>query len=906
MCSATIVHLKVDESTVTYGPKDGLPSGTIDSVFCQPDGSVWMSGSSKFLRFDGAKWVNFGKEHGIGKYGIFSVLFDREGNIWVGRDKRLSILRKATGQLEDLPNQVHYVSSMVQSRDGEIWLSDAWRSVRPASSDSAKGLIPLTGKAQMLLDSHDNLWIAQEDEGLSRILHVSDHTSPPTIELGSKNDVTAPQTHALLEDREGNIWVGTDRGLDRFRETPFEHFRGTELRFFPTFIPADDGSVWIGSYGSALMHVVGGKVFPIGQPVHNGPFAKRRNGDICFADLISFEIHCYGHNGDTAIPIGGKLHHRPPFNMVEDTDGALLLSFRDKGFWRYLEDKWSPMTGPGLPGTEPWATLSDSQGRLWLGYGDNEIVARVNGSYHSFRVDGGPWINTLTFFQTAETLWAGGSSGLSYFDGDKFKLVHPLEENLLQGTSGVVSDKWGNLWLNAAPGVLRISSQEVSLLLHDPSHLAKIDVFDENDGLVGQPTQFKGTPSAIVDANGTLWFAMGGDVVNLEPSTLGHGKTLPSVLIESVLVNGRPALRAPGQPGAVLYTDTAHLHDLEINFIGISLSAPERVYYRYRLVGEDKEWQDAGKRRQAFYTRLSTGSYHFLVSASNGEDWSDLPVPLRIVVRPSFYQTWWFMTLLVLLALFIAWVALRTRLRFVAEQVHSRLSERVAERERVARELHDTLLQGFQGLLMRFHLATQSIPPGQPARGEMEDALDSADSLLVESRERIRDLRHEVIDLASLPEALTALGDEFAIPHGWELKVTTFGIVADLNPITYQDIYAVSKEALVNAFRHSGASLIQAELRFDPHQLTIDVTDNGVGIDFDILHGSRRTDHWGLAGMQERADNLGADLKLSLPPEGGTRVRLVVPGAMAYRRSANPSVFWTLYRGWTSHFRKRN
>jgi signal transduction histidine kinase len=164
------------------------------------------------------------------------------------------------------------------------------------------------------------------------------------------------------------------------------------------------------------------------------------------------------------------------------------------------------------------------------------------------------------------------------------------------------------------------------------------------------------------------------------------------------------------------------LHDLEINYIGINLSAPERIYCRYRLLGEDKTWQEAGKRRQAFYTRLRPGSYQFQLSASSGEDWSDLAVPLRIEVDPDFYQTWWFAALCVLLGVGIACLILRARMRFITEQVHSRLSERLAERERVARELHDTLLQGFQGLMMRFHLATQSIPPNEIARSEMEEA----------------------------------------------------------------------------------------------------------------------------------------------------------------------------------------
>jgi len=883
MCTATVVHLKADESIVTYGRKEGLPTGSLDKILSLPDGSVWIAGSSKLLHFEGERWVDFGKDHGIGRFGVFSVLFDREGNIWVSRDKRLSILHKAKGQLEDVPNKVQYVSSMVQDRAGEIWIGDAWRSVRPVTNTSSAGVLSLEGKAEMLIDSHDNLWIGEANEGLSRILHVSEHASKPVIERASKGELTSPQTHALLEDREGNIWVGTERGLDRFRETPFVHFRGTELRYFPSLIAADDGSIWIDSYGSALMHVLNGIVKPMGLPVHSGPFAKRRNGDICFVDQISYELQCYGRDRQTHIKLPDAIWHTPPMSMTEDTDGSLLISFQGGGFWRYHDEQWDPMVSPGLPKTSPWTMLSDTRGRVWLGYGNNDIVVRRDGSFQTLHVDEGPWSNTLTFFQAADTVWAAGSNGLSFLNGDRFQRVRSLEANLLQGTSGIAQDQLGNLWLNAGAGVLRITSDEVALLLHNPNHLVKADVFDENDGLVGQPTQFKRGPSAISDAHGKLWFSTGGDVVSLDPSKLRHGMVLPSILIESVLINGRTAMKAPGRPGAVLYTDTTHLHDLEINFIGINLSAPERVYYRYRLVGEDKDWQEAGKRRQAFYTRLNPGSYQFQVSASNGEDWNELIVPLRIEVSPSFYQTLWFKIICLVLGILFAWLVLKARTRFVAEQVHSRLSERVAERERVARELHDTLLQGFQGLMMRFHLATQSIPPGESAKSEMEDALDAADILLVESRDRIRDLRYESIEPASLADALTALGEDFAMPHTWTLEVLTRGVAIELNPITYQDIYAIAKEALINAFRHSKASEIKVEISFAPMRLTLDIIDNGRGIDPDVLSGSKSTGHWGLAGMQERADSLGAALKIAVQPEGGTHLRLVIPGFMAFR-----------------------
>ena len=886
MCNATIIHLKADGKAVLFGKKEGVTGSTIEKIYSLPDGSVWTSCSARLQRLEGDRWVDFGKSHGIGPDGVFSILFDREGNIWVGRDKRLSVLRKGTSQLQDVPNPAHYVSSMVQSRNGEIWISDAWRSVHPLSDSSPAGVLHLQGKAEMLVDTDDNLWIAQDDEGLSRIQHISDSKDRWVIELAEKNDLSAPQTRALLQDREGNIWVGTERGLDRFRETPFVHFRSTQLRYFPSLIAGDDGSVWINSHGSPLMQVRDGVTTPVGDHVNTGPLAKRRNGDICFIDLTSYQLQCYGKSGVTFTKLPSNLlHNTPPLTLVEDIDGALLLSFQGGGFWRLFDGKWSPMKDAGAPSSSPWAMLSDSQGRLWLGYGTDNTVERKDGIFRTLHVDEAPWSNTLTFYEAAGTIWVGGSNGLSFLDGDHFKPVHSLQPNLLQGTSGIVRDQDGNLWLNAGAGVLRISTDEVALLMQHPDHMVKVDVFDENDGLVGQPTQFKRSPSAIADMQGTLWFAMGGEVVSLDPSKLRQGRKLPGILIENVLIDGKPGMDAPGRPGAVLKTDAAHLHDLEISYIGINLSAPERVYYRYRLVGEDSNWQEAGMRRQAFYTRLNPGSYQFLVSASTGEGWSDLPVPLRIEVKPAIYQTWWFKVLCGVAFLTVVWLLYRARLRFETEQVHSRLSERLAERERVARELHDTLLQGFQGLMMRFHLATQSMPSSSAARSEMETALDSADLLLIESRDRIRDLRYEAVDPVSLADSLTTLGEEYPTPHIWDFRVDVLGVQRDLNPISHQEIYAIAKEAVLNAFRHSGASTIRVDLVYEETRFCVRISDNGKGIRTESISDRGGTDHWGIPGMYERSGNLDADLKICRLQTGGTEVRLSVPAAIAYERA---------------------
>jgi signal transduction histidine kinase/ligand-binding sensor domain-containing protein len=893
------MHLKVDGSSLLYGTESGLIANMLEQITVRPDGSVYAFGGSKLFRFQGDRWINFGKEHGLGVGGVFSLFFDHEENIWIGRDKKLCVLKKGAAGFTEVPASVHYVSSIIQNRNGDIWIGDAWRSVRRLSDDSSRSILPIEGKALLLLDSKDNLWIAQDDEGLARVPHLSDESQPRVIEKAGPDDISAFRTHAILEDREGNIWVGTDRGLDRYEETAFVHFRSTQLRSFPSLVAADDGSMWINSHGSPLMRVQNGVTTPFGVHVHTGPLAKRRNGDICFVDAITNELQCYGKDGSSVhVPIDIRINRDPPISMTEDTDGSLLISFQSKQIWRFYRGNWNQVQAPGLPTEDPWGMLLDSHGNLWLGYLDDRIIERKDGIYRTLHVDEGTWSNTLTFSEAAGTIWAAGSNGLAFFDGKVFRRAQAFDPGLLRGISGVAEDRFGSLWLNAGSGVLRVSASEIARLLGDPQHPIKAEVFDENDGLSAQPTQTKRTPSAVADAHGTLWFAMGGDVVSLDPSRLGRSTVLPTVLIENVLIDGKPVLTAPGMPGAVLHTDTSHVHNLEISYIGINLSAPERVYYRYRLVNEDKSWQDAGSRRQAFYTRLSPGSYEFQVSASNGEEWSDLAIPLRIEVSPSFYQTWWFRILCLVTFLALVWITLRIRVQYATEQVHAQLSARLAEREQIARELHDTLLQGFQGLMMRFHLATQLIPANQKARPEMEEALDRADLLIADSRDRIRGLRDAKIGMDSLPDAMDKLGEQLGARNLRSFRVVSEGVVRDLNAISYEEIYQIAKEALSNVFRHSGASNSRVDLQFDARSLTVRIIDDGKGIAPELLNGSGHTRHWGIPGMRERAAKLNGDFKIISSPSTGTEVILQVPGNIAYCQEGRDRLIRKFYKRW--------
>jgi signal transduction histidine kinase len=329
-----------------------------------------------------------------------------------------------------------------------------------------------------------------------------------------------------------------------------------------------------------------------------------------------------------------------------------------------------------------------------------------------------------------------------------------------------------------------------------------------------------------------------------------------------------------------------YTNSLQIEYSAGSLTIPERVRFRHKLDGLDSDWQDAGTRREALYTNLGPGRYTFRVAAANNDGvWNEAGASIAFTIPPAFYQTRWFYALCALGCLGLLAALYRARVRQIASQVRGRLEERLAERERIARELHDTLLQGMQGLIWRFQAAADRIPSGEPARQLLEQSLDRADKLLGESRDKVKDLRPAAGDAAELADALAAEGEQFAQLHPAEFRVSAHGTRRSLHPIVREEGFLIGREALGNAFAHARAARIEAEVTYDDTALHIRVRDNGQGIDTAVLNAGGRAGHFGLIGMRERAKKLGAQLEVWSKPGNGTEVDLRVPAKVAYVQS---------------------
>jgi signal transduction histidine kinase len=363
-------------------------------------------------------------------------------------------------------------------------------------------------------------------------------------------------------------------------------------------------------------------------------------------------------------------------------------------------------------------------------------------------------------------------------------------------------------------------------------------------------------------------------------------RTARNVASKSVEADRTPvALGAPAGLGG---------QTLSIQYPGVNLTRPERVTCRYRLDGLDDSWQNAGHRTVALYPRPPPGTYTFHVEASNdGNTWTQPVSSATIIVLPSIYQTKWFLALCAIAGLTAAWFLVTLRIRAVTREVRARAEERADERIRISRELHDTLLQGIQGLLLTFHVAAQKVPADDESRKLLDSALSTADRIIVEGRNRVNSLRSEHLTDAELAGSLENVGRDLRIDGKVAFQVIREGSNATLHAHIADEVFYIAREALTNAFRHSGASEIVLSLVYGPRYFSMACKDNGRGFD---SRNNEQPGHWGLTGMSERAQGVGGELHCRSEPARGTEILFVLPSYRAYKNRSRLMFYLRAFR----------
>ena len=400
----------------------------------------------------------------------------------------------------------------------------------------------------------------------------------------------------------------------------------------------------------------------------------------------------------------------------------------------------------------------------------------------------------------------------------------------------------------------------------------------ETPGLVldGVAPQLRPVPSAVEGGDGRVWFTTSKGAYWIDPKHIHRNMLPPTVLIQGLTSGGASYslandVRLP-----------EHTTDLEIDYTALSLSIPSRVRFKYKLDGVDTDWKDAGNRRRAYYTNVPPGPHKFQVIAANEDDvWNNIGASAGFVVAPAFYQTRAFYTLCALGVMTLLWQLYRVRSHQLTQRVRRELSARIDERERIARDLHDTLLQSTQGLILLFQSFAARLSRPDPMRTQMEQALDQADHLLNEARDRVGDLRTTGLE-SDISLAITRVGDELFSGTPVHFRLTTLGVPRPLVSTVADDLYRIGREALTNAARHAQASDVEIDVVYEPAQFQLRIRDNGKGLDPSVMALNGRPHHYGLQGMRERAARIGGSFNMWSRDSAGIEIEVCVPAASAY------------------------
>ncbi len=883
-----------DGQLTVYTEKEGLPPGSVRDFAEDVAGTIWAATTRGLAHLGPSGWQMvatldsaFTDPEGL--------IFDTEGTLWIPCNGKVLFLPKGAQALEELPGYFR-LPAVSESPSGVVWLGDdeGIRPIRKIDNPTARAVY---STRRMPIDRDGGVWNWRAGFDLQRIARLPERPGPELLRWSDrrwidlytvKDGLTSATTMwAALEDREGNVWIGTNRGLDRFSNQNLK--RVFDLPEGEMGIAAaDDGGVWLAGgrfRDSKLWRFENGELIPRSTPGQEiTAILPVSGGSVLFGGRNGLWRYATGWSDRIAVPAVAEGTEVQA--MAQERSGALWVSFLRRGVFRLLDGDWAHNGGlSALPNLTALTLSTDASGHIWLGYTENRIAIVSGSTVQLYSSNDGLQIgNVSAIYGQRARVWVGGEFGLGLFDGKRFQPVIPEAPLRLEGITGIVEAVDGDLWLNSSAGIVRITAAEMGPIVAGTPVKVHGETFGAEDGLEGVGVPLRPHPTAIEGTDGKLWFATNVAVFSLDPRHLILNPVAPPVVITSLRVGGKTY---PPSNGMRLPENTTALR---IGYVGVSLTMPGKVRYRYKLDGVNPDWQEAQGNTEAYFVNLRPGSYRFHLVASNNDGlWNMQGATLDFVIPRMFTQTPWFIVLCVGAAVVFVDLAFRFRMHRLAASMRLRLDERLRERERIARELHDTLLQSTQGLMLRVQAGRNRMLPGDPVREVLDSALQRADEVLAEARDRVQDLRIPLEARADLTQSFKVVGEELALGRAVTFRESTEGEPRNLRSNIMQEAYSIGREALLNAFHHAQASSIELLIVYGKSDLRLRVRDDGRGIDPGVLKDESRAGHWGLKGMRERAREIGAQLEIRSRLGGGTEIELTVPAAFARSRH-----FWAL------------
>jgi signal transduction histidine kinase/ligand-binding sensor domain-containing protein len=906
---------------VTYSPAEGLPGGTVTAIARDSTGTMWAATTRGLARLDGGRWEEIGAQFGYPGGFTEPVLVDPRGSVWAVSERGIFVLPRGAERFQKREVSVPAgrdgsVGLLAIAPDGSIWgiqhglglfpvadtRGDPPPTAKLAYADTAAFAITFAFGHPAIATSMTGrlvrLWLPGTT-GLSDL--TSDRSRVVAVPFSRAAGMSGDRVMAALYDREGSLWVGTPTGIDRFRATKLTPIAWPGHVNWPVVAPDTNGAVLVAARNGApsALFTIGERVLPrIDAPKTLTAIYRDMHGGI----WIGGESRLWERKGTVFAPVA--LPAPPPsmslsllqvHAIARDREDRLWVAITYDGVYRRrAEGGWERFgTAHGLGNSVANAITTDSGGRTWLGYSTGQVVLAIDDSVHVLATADGLGVGgVLAISVHGDRVWVAGQLGVAVLSASDLVTreagrgrVRPFIElatagEPLRGVSGVVETPNGELWLNGADGVTRIAAAEVRRALAEPGYRVPYERLDYRDGIEPPAPQVRPLPSAVAGTDGRLWFTSAGGVSWIDPSRVRRNAVAPLVQLRSLSAGGRVYVAGTAEDGFL--TLPPRTTPVSVAYTAYSMAVPERVRFRYRLEGLDTAWQDAGSRREAFYTNLPPGRYRFRVVAANDDGvWNMAGASLDFGVQPAWNQTWWFFALVAAVigaspaAAAITWQ--RRRSRLAADRARAQFEATLAERARVARELHDTLLGDMAGVAMQLSAGARRIESlgGTAPIVELLSGLGAQmQRSLAEARRAVTAMRAAAESL-SLHERLAEVATRTFAGTGVATHVEHMGVPRPYAPTVEAEIVGLVTEALTNARQHAGCRTVTVTCTYAPRELRLRVRDDGRG--FDASQPSP-TGHWGLIGMRERAAAIGATLTITSSATTGTDVTLVLPG----------------------------
>ncbi len=914
------------DSFATFGAADGLPSNTIWSVFQDRAGTLWVVtpeglarhvGGGRFASFpiadgvanaksvaeasDGSFWIgtNRGLEHFdtvrgrivgealLANFEIQAVAATFDGRIWAGTRNGLYAFDPAKSAkpalVAGLPS--NEITSFTNARDGGLWVGTASGVAaipigpQPGAMAvyTARDGLPGERVESAYQDREGAMWVAT-NRGVARVFQGAAQAFP------AREGLADSQTLSLFEDREGSLWIGTESsGLEMAHDQKFTTYTtadGLSDDLVRSVIQGRDGSMWVGTSGGGL------------NRFKNGKFTSLTATDGLASDIVL----ALGNDSAGDVWVGtpdglDRIHggpHDAKISVFTSADGLAddfvrsLYAASDGSLWigtrrglshlrKGIFTSYSSLDGLG---SDLVGAITEAADRsLWIGTLGG-LTHLAGGKFTTLTTRDGLASNVITalYADKKGALWIGtNQGGLARLLNGKITAYPPPPTGLPESIYAILEDAIGNLWLASRTGIYRAAKEDLNEYPERKSPTLEVTAYGTADGMRIGEASSGGHPAAWKLSDGTMWFATLKGVAAVDPEHLSKNTVPPPVAIDEVLIDDQPVA------GGVPLTVAPGRSRFEFHYAGLSFIAPQKVRFRYKLEGFDRDWTDAGSRRTAYYTNLPPGRYRFHVIACNNDGvWNERGAAFGFRLRPHFYQTYWFYVALLL----AAGLAIFAMYRWQVRQVELRYDAVLSERGRIAREIHDTLAQSLVGISVQLELVNRLLASSvETARAQLDQARGLVRESLTEARSSIWDLRSqaaETVDLATRLSRMAARATEGAVPK-IQAKSKISGTYRPIAPKIEAELLRIAQEAVTNAVRHAKASRIEIAIRFGARELQMTIQDDGRGFDGQPHpEAAGPAGHFGLAGMRERAEAIGGAFAIESFPGKGTQIRVSV------------------------------